>query len=145
MEKPLVTIICPVFNEEKTVPLFYGRLSQVFTHLETEYRCHLLFVDNCSSDRTLQLVQDLRKNDPRVFHLGLSINVGYQKSVECALRNAVGDFFAVVDVWDALSSDRPYRKGMPSKEVVEYLQKEAGHLFDPHIVDVFISLIANSQ
>jgi PAS domain S-box-containing protein/putative nucleotidyltransferase with HDIG domain len=49
--------------------------------------------------------------------------------------------FAVVDVWDALSSDRPYRKKMPPKEVIEYLQKEAGHLFDPHVVEIFIPLI----
>ena len=42
--------------------------------------------------------------------------------------------FAVVDVWDALSSDRPYRKKMPHNEVVEYLQKEAGRLFDPQMV-----------
>jgi len=53
--------------------------------------------------------------------------------------------FSVVDVWDALSSDRPYRKGLPSQEVVEYLQKEAGRLFDPEIVDVFIALITNPQ
>ena len=54
-------------------------------------------------------------------------------------------FFAVVDVWDALQSDRPYRKGLPSKEIVEYLQKEAGRLFDPEIVDIFIPLITETQ
>jgi len=54
-------------------------------------------------------------------------------------------FFAVVDVWDALQSDRPYRKGLPSKEIVEYLQKEAGRLFDPEIVEIFILLITETQ
>lgn len=49
--------------------------------------------------------------------------------------------FAVVDVWDALSSDRPYRKRIPLKEVVEYLQREAGQLFDPYIVEKFLPLI----
>jgi PAS domain S-box-containing protein len=53
--------------------------------------------------------------------------------------------FSVVDVWDALQSDRPYRKGLPSKEIVEYLQKEAGRLFDPEIVDAFIPLIEENQ
>ena len=53
--------------------------------------------------------------------------------------------FAVVDVWDALQSDRPYRKGMPKKEIVDYIQKEAGHLFDPDIVDVFLPLVTESQ
>jgi HD-GYP domain-containing protein (c-di-GMP phosphodiesterase class II) len=50
--------------------------------------------------------------------------------------------FAVVDVWDALSSDRPYRKRMPPREVTEYLEKEAGRLFDPEIVKKFLPLIA---
>ena len=49
--------------------------------------------------------------------------------------------FAVVDVWDALSSDRPYRKRMPPREVTEYLEKEAGRLFDPAIVEKFVPLI----
>ena len=52
-------------------------------------------------------------------------------------------FFAVVDVWDALSSDRPYRKGMPPSEVIDYLQKEAGRLFDPEIVQKFLPLITD--
>jgi PAS domain S-box-containing protein/putative nucleotidyltransferase with HDIG domain len=49
--------------------------------------------------------------------------------------------FAVVDVWDALSSDRPYRKRIPPQEVADYLQEEAGRLFDPYIVEKFLSLI----
>jgi PAS domain S-box-containing protein len=49
--------------------------------------------------------------------------------------------FAVVDVWDALSSDRPYRTRMPPKEVTDYLQKESGRLFDPYIVEKFLPLI----
>lgn len=52
-------------------------------------------------------------------------------------------FFAVVDVWDALSSDRPYRKGMPPREVIDYLQKESGRLFDPDIVSKFLPLITD--
>lgn len=49
--------------------------------------------------------------------------------------------FAVVDVWDALSSDRPYRKRMPPKAVTDYLEQEAGRLFDPDIVEKFLAMI----
>jgi PAS domain S-box-containing protein len=49
--------------------------------------------------------------------------------------------FAVVDVWDALSSDRPYRKRMNPKDVIEYLQQEAGKLFDRNIVEKFLSMV----
>jgi PAS domain S-box-containing protein len=50
--------------------------------------------------------------------------------------------FAVVDVWDALSSDRPYRKAIPPQEVANYLRDEAGRLFDASIVEKFLALLA---
>lgn len=96
--KPLFTLICPVYNEEKAVSLFYERVVKVFAALENEYRCNLLFIDNSSSDNTLAKIRTARESDNRVFFLTLSKNVGYQRSIECALRNAVGDFFAIVDV-----------------------------------------------
>lgn len=46
--------------------------------------------------------------------------------------------FAIVDVWDALCSDRPYRKAVPEPEVLEYLKANAGTHFDPALVEVFI-------
>jgi PAS domain S-box-containing protein len=50
--------------------------------------------------------------------------------------------FAIVDVWDALSSDRPYRKALPPKDVTDFLEQEAGQLFDPVLVKKFLSLVA---
>ena len=49
--------------------------------------------------------------------------------------------FAVVDVWDALSSDRAYRKRLPPREVINYIEKNAGKLFDPEIVKIFLPMI----
>jgi hypothetical protein len=49
--------------------------------------------------------------------------------------------FAVVDQWDALGSDRPYRKAWSKADVIAYLQKNSGKIYDPHIVEVFLSLI----
>jgi PAS domain S-box-containing protein/putative nucleotidyltransferase with HDIG domain len=48
--------------------------------------------------------------------------------------------FAVIDVWDALRSDRPYRKSWPGEKVREYLMGESGRHFDPHMVDTFLSM-----
>ena len=48
--------------------------------------------------------------------------------------------FPVVDVWDALSSDRPYRKGLPHDEVRERIKADAGKHFDPQVVDVFLQM-----
>ena len=47
--------------------------------------------------------------------------------------------FAVVDTWDALTSDRAYRKAWPKNEVIEYIRQQSGKKFDPFIVDVFLS------
>lgn len=96
--KPHITLICPVYNEEKTIPIFYDRVKGLFVNLEKTHSCNLLFIDNCSKDNSLQTIREIRKSDPRVFHLGLSINVGYQRSMEAGLRNAVGDFFVIIDV-----------------------------------------------
>ena len=48
--------------------------------------------------------------------------------------------FAVVDVWDALSSDRPYRKAWPEDRVTEYIRSQSGSHFDPEVVEVFIKI-----
>lgn len=49
--------------------------------------------------------------------------------------------FAVVDVWDALSSDRPYRKRLPPRDVIKYIEENAGKLFDPDIANAFLPMI----
>lgn len=50
--------------------------------------------------------------------------------------------FSVVDVWDALRSDRPYRKGWPENQVRAYLREQAGYHFDPKAVDTFLSILS---
>ena len=49
--------------------------------------------------------------------------------------------FAVVDVWDALRSDRPYRKAWPTARVIEHLRVLSGSHFDPRAVEVFLQHI----
>ncbi len=48
--------------------------------------------------------------------------------------------FAIVDVWDALSSDRPYRKAWKPERVRKYLQEQAGTHFDPQVVEAFLKM-----
>jgi PAS domain S-box-containing protein/putative nucleotidyltransferase with HDIG domain len=49
--------------------------------------------------------------------------------------------FAVVDVWDALQSDRPYRDAWTEEAAIEYLEDQKGKEFDPRVVDAFLELI----
>ncbi|MBM4422862.1 MAG: GAF domain-containing protein [Chloroflexi bacterium] len=49
--------------------------------------------------------------------------------------------FAIADVWDAVTTDRPYRSGWPKNHAADYMRGQAGQLFDPLIVDVFLRMI----
>ena len=66
---------------------------------------------------------------------------GYPRGLKGEEIPLVARLFSIVDVWDALSSDRPYRKKMPRWEVVSYLREKSGILFDPKLVDIFLSVI----
>lgn len=50
--------------------------------------------------------------------------------------------FAVVDVWDAITSDRPYRPAWPREEAIEHIRGGAGSHFDPMAVDLFLEFLA---
>jgi dolichol-phosphate mannosyltransferase len=96
--RKLVTIVCPVFNEEKAVPLFYGRLEKALATLEDRVRFEILFVNNRSTDRTEAEVMALREKDPRVQLLTMSRNYGYQASISAGMRYASGDASVNIDV-----------------------------------------------
>jgi HD-GYP domain-containing protein (c-di-GMP phosphodiesterase class II) len=49
--------------------------------------------------------------------------------------------FAVVDVYDALTSDRPYRAAWPHERALAYIREQAGRHFDPRVVEVFEQVI----
>lgn len=53
--------------------------------------------------------------------------------------------FAVVDVWDALISDRPYRKAWSYQKAFRYIRKKAGIQFDPAVVDAFMLLMEDEE
>src|ERR1041384_130107 len=53
--------------------------------------------------------------------------------------------FTIVDVWDALLSNRPYRKGCTEESVLEYLEKYACTYFDPRLVEAFLDLYTKGE
>lgn len=56
-----------------------------------------------------------------------------------------GRFLALVDVYDALTSDRPYRSALPKNEVVAFIEQNKGTIFDPNLADKFIKVIDTTQ
>ncbi|MFM8875806.1 MAG: HD-GYP domain-containing protein [Anaerolineae bacterium] len=65
---------------------------------------------------------------------------GYPRGLKGEDIPLAARIFAVVDVWDALVSDRPYRKGLDPIDVKQKIREDAGKHFDPHVVDAFLKL-----
>jgi PAS domain S-box-containing protein len=66
---------------------------------------------------------------------------GYPRGLSGKQIPLAARIFSVVDVWDALGSDRPYRKKWAEDKIVEYIRREAGTRFDPEIVELFLKKI----
>jgi PAS domain S-box-containing protein/putative nucleotidyltransferase with HDIG domain len=65
---------------------------------------------------------------------------GYPQGLKGDQIPLVARIFAVVDVWDALNSDRPYRVKWSNEKVCEYIRASSGTHFDPQVVDVFMHI-----
>lgn len=66
---------------------------------------------------------------------------GYPRGLQETDIPLAARLFAIVDVWDALSSDRPYRSAWSWEKVSAYLAEQAGKHFDPQIVPVFLNMM----
>lgn|GEM_PF-998924 len=66
---------------------------------------------------------------------------GYPRGLKGDEIPLAARIFTLIDVWDALCSDRCYRSAWPINEVKDYIISQSGKLFDPRITDIFIQLI----
>jgi len=66
---------------------------------------------------------------------------GYPRGLKGEQIPLAARLFAMVDVWDALRSDRPYRKAWDEGKVREHIQSLAGTHFDPNVVPIFLELM----
>jgi HD-GYP domain-containing protein (c-di-GMP phosphodiesterase class II) len=65
---------------------------------------------------------------------------GYPRGLKGEEIPLAARIFAIVDVWDALRSDRPYRSAWPDKKIDGYIQELSGTHFDPQVVKAFFQL-----
>ncbi len=70
---------------------------------------------------------------------------GYPRGLKGEQIPLAARILAVVDVWDALSSDRPYRPAWPPEKVRAYLKNEAGKHFDPRVVEAFLEILGEQS
>jgi HD-GYP domain-containing protein (c-di-GMP phosphodiesterase class II) len=65
---------------------------------------------------------------------------GYPRGLKGEQIPVAARIFAVADVWNALRSDRPYRRAWAEPVVVDYLREQAGKHFDPKVAEVFLKM-----
>jgi PAS domain S-box-containing protein len=70
---------------------------------------------------------------------------GYPRKLKGEEIPLTARMFAIIDVWDALITDRPYRKASSKAEVIAYLRNGGGVLFDPHLVELFLDVLNKDE
>lgn len=66
---------------------------------------------------------------------------GYPRGLSSTRIPFAARIFSVVDVWDAITSDRPYRKKWTKRKAIKYIREQSGKHFDPTVVEVFLNEI----
>lgn len=86
----LITVVTPCYNEEDNVEEIYAQTKNVFSSIEAVSYEHL-FIDNCSTDRTQELLRKLAATDPKVKVILNARNFGHIRSPYHGLMQAEGD------------------------------------------------------
>lgn len=91
----MISLIVPCYNEQDVLPIFYKEVNAVLNKMDCEYE--LLFVNDGSSDRTLNILQDFAKTDEHVCYLSFSRNFGKEAAMYAGFCNVHGEYVAVMD------------------------------------------------
>ena len=103
MHKKTISIISPCFNEEAGIVECYETIRTLFATELENYELEYIFCDNCSTDRTVELLKEIASRDDRVKIIVNSRNFGILNNTYNGVRNATGDavlLFMPVDLQD---------------------------------------------
>ncbi len=91
-----ISIIIPAYNEEESLPFLYERLDKLMNEIDT-YEFEVLFVNDGSKDKTIQIIKELRKKDKRICYVDFSRNFGKEIAMLAGLDYAKGDSVIFMD------------------------------------------------
>jgi len=94
--QPLVSVVVPCFNEEDVIGETYRRLTAVLCG-SGQARFELIFVNDGSRDRTLELLRGIQAGDPSVRVVSFSRNFGHQMAVTAGIAHAEGEAVVLID------------------------------------------------
>ncbi|MDD2798987.1 MAG: glycosyltransferase family 2 protein [Bacteroidales bacterium] len=93
-EKPLLSVVIPIMNEAGNVSLMVDRLTHT---LEKIINFEIIFVNDGSTDNTLEVIKELGEKDDRIKYLSFSRNFGHQSALRAGLDYAEGDCVVSMD------------------------------------------------
>lgn len=93
-----ISLIVPCLNEEQAIPEFKKEIDRVFTEQLQGYERELIFIDDGSTDSTLQALKTMSETSPEVKYISFSRNFGKEAAIYAGLEAATGDYAAVMDV-----------------------------------------------
>lgn len=91
----IISIIVPCYNEEESIPLFYNEITSVLRKLDVDYE--ILFINDGSSDHTLDILKKLSDSDKHILYLSFSRNFGKEAAMFAGFQNVHGDYIAIMD------------------------------------------------
>ena len=93
MEK--ISIIVPCYNEEEAIPYFYNEINKIVK--EMKYNFEIIFVNDGSKDKTIEIIKDLSKKDKNIKYINLSRNFGKESAMLAGLELSSGDYITIMD------------------------------------------------
>lgn len=88
--KPLISIVSPCFNEEQNIQELYDRIKQVAFEFKAKYDFELIFIDNCSTDATVEKIKTIIDHDKSVKLIVNTRNFGHIRSPYYGLLQSSG-------------------------------------------------------
>lgn len=127
-----ITAVVPCYNEQEALGFFYEEMNRVTTEMK-DVEFEILFVNDGSKDRTLELMKEFAEKDVRVKYISFSRNFGKEAAIYAGLEHASGDLVAIMDAdlqdppkllpemyhavieegYDSVATRRVTRKGEP--------------------------------
>ena len=93
-----VSILIPCYNEQDSLPILYKELCRIMSMPESlSYEWEVLFVNDGSKDRTLEIIKSLRESDKRICYVDLSRNFGKEKAMLAGFDYVTGDCMIIMD------------------------------------------------
>lgn len=94
--KKKISVVIPMYYEEEVAEVCYDRVSNVLENLE-EYDYEIIFVNDGSKDRTLEILKEFAKKDLHVKIISFSRNFGHQAAVTAGIKYVTGDAIVIMD------------------------------------------------